>query len=153
MATYEINYVCRKLNDKPAPIIKTSQEAAKYLLGNCYEEKEAWREKTYAVYLDDSNRVKGHMLISVGGINATNIDKRLIAKGAIDSLARSVVLSHNHPSGNVVPSINDINVTKQLKTMLGCFDIRLLDHIIIGDEEYYSFSEEVKFKLPNNKKQ
>ena len=74
--------------------------------------------------------------------NATIIDKKIICKVAIDSLCSGVILVHNHPSGDVKPGKSDIQQTIDVKKALGVFDITLLDHIILSDKAYYSFTEE-----------
>lgn len=147
MATYEIHYTRRKLSDiSPEPLM-TPQKAVLYLLDNCYAKDELWREQSYALFLDRTNRVKGHMLLSYGGTTGTAFDLRLIVKGALDSFAEAVILSHNHPSGDSAPSQDDIQNTGKLKQALGVFDMKLIDHIIIGENEIFSFQEERKLKI------
>lgn len=84
------------------------------------------------------------MKISQGGISGTVVDVKLIARYAIEHLGSSVILVHNHPSGNLIPSNADINITKKVKNGLETLDIGLLDHIILSpeDDKYFSFADE-----------
>lgn len=82
--------------------------------------------------------------ISKGGITGTVVDTRIICKLVIEHNASAVIIAHNHPSGNLTPSMADEKVTKQVKDALLLFDVSLNDHIIIGDQEYYSFSDNSK---------
>lgn len=84
----------------------------------------------------------GYAKISQGGLSNTIIDIRLIAKYAIDVLAASVILVHNHPSGSVLPSSCDNELTRRVAQGLKLLNIKLLDHIIISEDNYYSFSDE-----------
>jgi DNA repair protein RadC len=96
-------------------------------------------EEFHVIYLNNSNIVLDHKCISKGGITATIADGRIIFKEAILLNSTSIILAHNHPSGNVQPSDADINLTKNLKEFGKCIDISLLDHLIIADNLYFSF--------------
>jgi DNA repair protein RadC len=80
--------------------------------------------------------------ISQGGITGTVVDPRLVAKYAVESLAVGVILAHNHPSGNLKPSTPDKVLTDKVKEGLKYLDIKLLDHIILTNDGYYSMMEE-----------
>jgi DNA repair protein RadC len=80
--------------------------------------------------------------ISKGGISGTVVDARLILKPAIEHLASSIILCHNHPSGQLKPSEQDISLTKKLKESARLMEISVLDHLIIGDQKYLSFADE-----------
>lgn len=95
----------------------------------------------YILLLNNSLKVQGFAKISQGGITETTADTRLIAKYAIDSFSTNVVLAHNHPSGNKIPSNNDKKLTDKVVKALQLLDIRVLDHIIITDNDYYSFAD------------
>lgn len=99
-------------------------------------------ESCFIILMNRANKIIGWYKVSSGGLNATIIDKRIICKVAIDALASGVILVHNHPSGEVKPSSADIKRTKELKDCLDLFDIKLLDHIILSEKKYYSFSDE-----------
>jgi DNA repair protein RadC len=99
-------------------------------------------EEFWMLLLNRANKVIRAEHISKGGITGTVVDVRLIAKSALEHHTSSVILGHNHPSGNLKPSQNDIDITKKIKEALNLFDISLFDHLIIGDGAYYSFTDE-----------
>lgn len=153
MATYEILYERRLVKDgPPSPVIDGPQKAVDYFMSNCYVPSEMWREKVYALFLDRSKRPSGHLLVGVGDDSSVTLSNKLIAKGALDSLASGVILCHNHPSGNPRPGQDDIRATGALKKGLSCLDIELVDHIILGESAFFSFSEEVERKYVNQSK-
>ncbi|MDR0713207.1 MAG: DNA repair protein RadC [Bacteroidales bacterium] len=98
-------------------------------------------EEFWLLFLNRSNRVIDTQRISYGGLSETTVDVRLVIKPAIDRLASSIALCHNHPSGNAFPSPQDKLVTKRIKEGGALLDVRLLDHIIISDDKYYSFAD------------
>ncbi len=116
--------------------------AANYLKQNVFKKDDSWREQAYLLTLDKGFNVTGAMLLSVGSLDSTVIDNKLVLKTAIDTLASGVILAHNHPSGNVMPSAADIKVTEDLKRILDIFSIKLVDHIILADDTFYSFNED-----------
>lgn len=99
-------------------------------------------EEFWIVLLNRANKVIKIESISKGGISGTVVDVRLVSKSAIENNTSSVILAHNHPSGNLKPSQNDVEITKKIKEALKLFDITLFDHLIIGDQSYYSFTDE-----------
>jgi DNA repair protein RadC len=99
-------------------------------------------EEFWILILNRANQVIKEICISKGGISATVVDVRIICKAAIESNASGIILSHNHPSGNLQPSNEDRNITIKLKEALKLFDINLFDHLIIGDQKYFSFNDE-----------
>lgn len=120
-------------------IIKNSQTAFDILqpkIGDL-EHEEFW-----IVVMNRAHKVLDTMKISQGGITGTVIDTRIILKYAIDKRATSLIVSHNHPSGNRKPSEADINITKKIKNAAALMDITLLDHIIVADKSYFSFADE-----------
>ena len=99
-------------------------------------------EEFWVLFLNRANKILSKRKISQGGISGTVIDPRIILKIAIDQLASSIILCHNHPSGNNRPSTEDIKVTKKMAEAGKLFDIPILDHIIIAGDKYYSFADE-----------
>lgn len=99
-------------------------------------------EEFWILLLNRSNKVMDKKKMSQGGIAGTVTDIRMILKYALDSLASSLILCHNHPSGNEKPSEADITITRKLKDAAGIMDISLLDHVIIAGQKYYSFADE-----------
>lgn len=98
-------------------------------------------EEVWVLFLNRANKVVENIQISKGGLTATVVDIRLIMKEGIQSLASAMVLCHNHPSGNTQPSDDDDQITKRLKEAGHIMDIRLLDHIIVCDNSYYSYMD------------
>ena len=147
MNTYEYRIVGRRLAGVPETKGDSPEEAAVYITSRCLKEEDAWRETAFALFLDRKNRILGHMLVSVGGPNSTVMDPAVVAKGAVGTLANGVIITHNHPSGDPAPSKEDIERTRRLKLALSLFDIKLLDHIIIGDGKAYSFNDERTFNI------
>ncbi len=99
-------------------------------------------EEFWILLLNRANAVIKMECISKGGISGTVVDARLILKPAIEHLASGIILCHNHPSGQLKPSEQDILLTKKLKEGVKLIDISLLDHLIIGNSKYFSFADE-----------
>jgi DNA repair protein RadC len=99
-------------------------------------------EEFWILLLNRANRVIDKIRISQGGISGTIIDTRIILKNAVDRLASTIILCHNHPSGNLKPSDADIRITSKMKESSQLMDINLIDHIIIADNTYFSFADE-----------
>ncbi len=99
-------------------------------------------EEFWMLLLNRSNKVIEKTKISQGGVGGTVIDAKLILKAALEKLASGIVLCHNHPSGNLKPSQPDIEITRKLKSAAGFMDIKVLDHMIVADHSYFSFSDE-----------
>lgn len=96
-------------------------------------------EEVWVLLLNTANKVIKKMQVSKGGIVGTVVDIRMIMKEALDSLATAMILCHNHPSGNIQPSLDDDNITRRLKDAGIIMDVKLLDHVIISDNSYYSY--------------
>lgn len=99
-------------------------------------------EEFWTIFLDRSNKIIDQKCISQGGISGTVIDIRIILKMGIEKLASSLVLIHNHPSGNLTPSKEDLAITKKCKEAGAVMDISVIDHLIIGNNNYLSFADE-----------
>ncbi len=104
-------------------------------------------ESMFLLLLNNSNETIGFAKISQGGITGTLVDVRLVAKIALDALAISIVMVHNHPSGTLKPSTADNNITRKLAEGLKFLDIKFLDHLIITEDSYYSYSDERNINL------
>ena len=94
------------------------------------------------VYLNRANKVNHFEIISEGGLTGTVADPRIILRSALEKDAVSIVLCHNHPSGSLKPSRADEELTLKIKEAARYFDIKVLDHIIVSDEGYFSFADE-----------
>ncbi|MCM1532081.1 MAG: DNA repair protein RadC [Bacteroides sp.] len=99
-------------------------------------------EKFYALLLAQSGRLLRKVLISEGGLAATVVDARKVFKFAIDEQASGLILAHNHPSGNLRPSPEDISITEKIKDGAKLLDLYLFDHIIVSGNRYFSFTDE-----------
>jgi DNA repair protein RadC len=99
-------------------------------------------EEFWILLLSRSNSIISKQKISQGGISGTITDVRLILKSAIDNMASGLILCHNHPSGNLKPSEQDIALTQKLKEAAKLMDINVLDHIIVTNSKYFSFADE-----------
>ena len=124
--------------------ITASAQAAGYLRENLtfLDHEESW-----ILLLNSAKLPLAKKMITVGTIKSTQIDHRRIIKEALMTNATSIILFHNHPSGNPAPSVSDINETNKLRNACDIFDIALLDHIIVTDKSYYSFADETQNKF------
>jgi len=120
----------------------TGSDAVYKLLLEIWSKQIDTREEIIILLLDRSNNVLGYHVLSMGGITGTVADLRLLFGVALKSLATSVILAHNHPSGNLNPSQSDITLTKKVKEAGNIMDIQLLDHLIVTKDGYYSFMDE-----------
>lgn len=99
-------------------------------------------EEFWIVLLNKANHVINKIRISSGGVSGVLVDSKMVFKPALEALASSIILVHNHPSGNLKPSQADIDLTKKLKQAGQYLDIAVLDHLIIAHSGYYSFADE-----------
>lgn len=99
-------------------------------------------EEFWAIYLNQSNKVIHIAQLTQGGINQSIVDIRIVFKTALEHFATGLIISHNHPSGNLKPSQEDIKITKQIKEAGNMMNIQLLDHLIITQNSYLSFADE-----------
>jgi DNA repair protein RadC len=101
-------------------------------------------EEFWVLLLNRANRVINKVRISEGGIAGTVVDPKKVFKVAIESYCTGILLGHNHPSGNCTPSEQDCQLTRKLVDAGKLIDISVLDHIIVGNDQYYSFADEGK---------
>ncbi|MBQ0124281.1 MAG: DNA repair protein RadC [Bacteroidales bacterium] len=139
MAIFELTRRMNSETEDNQPIIRESSTVMQ-IMGPILQNLP--HEECWAIYLNRGNRLLSKERISIGGVDHTSIDIRIIVKKAVEKLASSVILVHNHPSGNRFPGEADRNQTAALKNALNVFDIALLDHIIVAGNKYFSFSDE-----------
>lgn len=121
------------------PVVKTSRDIAEYLKALLKD----YKYEVFAVlFLNQANKINHFEIVSRGGITGTVADPRVILRKALEEDAVALVLSHNHPSGNLKPSRADVDLTQKIKEAARYFDIKVLDHIIVSEEGYYSFSDD-----------
>ena len=101
-------------------------------------------ESFYVVALNNANNTLSFMKVSTGGITGTVVDVRLVASFLLQSLAVGCILAHNHPSGTLKPSTGDLDITDKLVKGLKLLDIKVIDHLIITENEFYSFADNNK---------
>jgi len=99
-------------------------------------------EEFWAIFLNQSNKVIHLAQLTQGGINQSIVDIRIVFKTALEHFATGIIVSHNHPSGNLKPSAEDIGITKKIKEAGNLMNIQLLDHLIITQNSYLSFADE-----------
>ncbi len=120
-------------------VVRSSRDIAHYLQATL---KDYNYEVFAVVFLNRANKINHFEIISKGGITGTVADPRIILKKALEEDATSIVLCHNHPSGNLQPSKADEELTKKIKEAANYLDIRIIDHIIVSEEGFYSFADE-----------
>ncbi len=99
-------------------------------------------EEFWLLILNRANQVTKKELISRGGVSGTVVDTKIIFKTAVENYASSIIICHNHPSGNLNPSEADLKITKNIKDAGKIMEIPLLDHIIVSEKGFYSFADE-----------
>lgn len=122
--------------DKPA--VRDSREVANYLRIML---QDYTREVFAVLFLNQANRVNHFEVVSQGGITGTVADPRVILKKALEVNAVNFILCHNHPSGNLKPSRADEELTYKIREAAKFFDIKVVDHIIVSDDGYFSFAD------------
>lgn len=120
-------------------VITSSTDIANFLQTKLKDYK---NEVFAVVFLNRSNKINNFQIISEGGITGTVADPRIILKRALEENAVSIILCHNHPSGSLKPSKADQELTYKIKEAAKYLDIKVLDHLIVSDEGYYSFADE-----------
>lgn len=130
----------RKDTDKSTRYTITSSKSAFILLEPLMSD--LTHEEFWVLYLDRANHIIDKVKISQGGTTGTVMDVKIIIKQALDKLTQAIIIAHNHPSGNRKPSNSDIQVTNKIKEAAAFFDINLLDHIIVANNDYFSFADE-----------
>ena len=121
--------------------ISNSQGAYEILTNLFPENTMDYRETFIVLYLNRANQVLGYSVISQGGTSNTTVDIKMVIQTALLAKASCIMLAHNHPSGNLHPSSDDNRITNRIIEAARLFDITVLDHIIITNESYYSFTD------------
>jgi DNA repair protein RadC len=137
IAVFELNKRIRYLKNANARV-QSSKDVFEYMKGRVPDEK---KEHLTVLFLDAKNRVMKHEIVSVGTLTASLIHPREIFKAAIRESAHAIILVHNHPSGDVQPSNADKQVTTILRQAGALLQMEVLDHVITGTEEWFSFRD------------
>lgn len=122
--------------------IKSSRDAYNALIEMYDADEIDYIESSYILLLNHANHVIGKRLLSTGGRSACIIDTAVVAQISLSKNAHAIILSHNHPSGNLDASQQDIDITRRVKNALDLFDIKVLDHIIVTSDGYMSMADE-----------
>ena len=139
----EVELVYRsKVKASERPLISSSFDAYTLLKELWDDGKMDLVEQFKVLFLNRANRVLSLFNVSSGGITGTVADPRLIYTAALKQNAVSLILSHNHPSGSLKPSRQDEELTQKIKGAGAFLDIKVLDHVILSSEGYYSFADE-----------
>jgi len=140
LAMYEIFRRTNKLTKKGfKQKINTAQDVFNYFVDELQDKK---KEQFYALFLDTKNKIIGEELISVGTLNTSLVHPREVFNPAIKASANSIILIHNHPSGDCKPSKDDLDVTKKLRDAGELIGIKIIDHVIIGKNQFNSIIDE-----------
>lgn len=138
-ACLEIARRFQAVNIRPGVAFQGSQQVFYHYHEKLRDQK---REKFFSILLDTKHRVIKEELVSIGSLNLSIVHPREVFSSAIKEAAQSILFVHNHPSGEVIPSQEDIALTKRLVEVGKIIGIEVLDHIIIGNGRYMSFTEE-----------
>jgi DNA repair protein RadC len=139
IAALELGRRRQALASREKSIVTSSADVATYLQTLLRDH----RHEVFAVlFLNRANKINHFQIISEGGITGTVADPRVILKKALEEDAVSLILCHNHPSGSLKPSRADEELTRKIKEAATYFDIKVLDHLIVSDDGYYSFADE-----------
>lgn len=122
--------------------INSSRDASELLYEHWNKNTIEVQESFKVILLNNSNKVKGIYQLSQGGITGTLIDLRILFAVVLKSLSVAIILTHNHPSGKLLPSEADKKITQKVKKAAQLFDVKVLDHLIIAPNgDYYSFAD------------
>ena len=136
-----VHYKAASLNNAT---IKTHKDAYKMIISVWDKELINLQEQAMAFFLNRKNMLIGYRLICSGTSHQCFIDVKFLASLALHTMASSVILAHNHPSGRTEPSGADRVITEKIRLALELIDVKLIEHIIITEEGYYSFADEGK---------
>ncbi len=141
VALSELN---KRMNSKINSLVGVKLNSPQTIFEFYKDKLDGTQEHVYCIYLDAQKRIIKQQLLFIGTVNHSLVHPRDIFKMAYQLNASSIICMHNHPSGEVLPSKDDINITERLKEIGKLLGIPIIDHIIIGNEKYYSFLENGK---------
>ena len=141
LSEIKLSYMPRfKLSDRP--IVKDSRTAYEILLQHWDAGKMLLLEEFKIILLNNASRVLGIVNIAQGGITSVSVDLQIMFATTLKANASSIIMAHNHPSGTLKPSTQDILLTDKVRAAASIFGIRILDHLIITPESYFSFLDD-----------
>lgn len=136
----EVTLQYKPLREKQGKVI-SSQEAYNILLPTFREGTIEYREYAKVLYLNQQCELVAYNTVSEGGISETPVDVRMIMQGALLTNATQIIFAHNHPSGNLKPSIQDDQLTERLRKACEIMRVNLVDHLIVTSNGYYSYKD------------
>jgi DNA repair protein RadC len=136
----EVTLQYKPLREKQGKVI-SSQEAYNILLPTFREGTIEYREYAKVLYLNQQCELVAYNTVSEGGISETPVDVRMIMQGALLTNATQIIFVHNHPSGNLKPSIQDDQLTERLRKACEIMRVNLVDHLIVTSNGYYSYKD------------
>lgn len=139
VAAMELGRRRQALASREKALVSNSNDVAAYLQTLLKDHR---HEVFAVVFLNRANKINHFEIVSEGGITGTVADPRIILKKALEEDAVSIILCHNHPSGSLKPSRQDEELTQKIKEAARFFDIKVLDHIIVSDDGFFSFADE-----------
>lgn len=143
-AAFELGLRCRDENQsEKTTTVRSSEDAFRYIR---HRFENLHHEEFWIIILNRANRIVGDVCISSGGTAMTVVDVKMIVSQAINRMASSIILTHNHPSGNLTPSAQDDSLTRKVSEAMNLMDMKVLDHLIITDTGYYSYNDEGRMK-------
>jgi len=131
-----------KVKPSERPVVKSSKECYELLSSTWNENKIEFVEQFKVILLNRAQKVLGIYELSTGGVSGTVADPKLVFTAALKANACKIILTHNHPSGNLKPSMEDEQITKKMAVAGMYLDIKVIDHLIITSEGYFSFADE-----------
>lgn len=138
-AAFELGSRCRDEGIRENCTVTQSKDAYEYVRGHL---ERLDHEEFWILILSRANKITAAECVSRGGTSGTVVDVKLLMKTAIDRLASGIIAVHNHPSGNLRPSMEDDSLTRKIKEGSKLLDIRFLDHLIVTSDAYYSYNDE-----------
>jgi DNA repair protein RadC len=138
-AALELGRRRKHSSGQQAPQVSSSQDVYEYIYPYFAD---LVHEQFYLILLNRKHTIMTAVNISKGGVSGTVVDPKMVFKAAVDNLCSSLIICHNHPSGNKKPSDEDKRLTRKLQDGGECLDIKVLDHLIVTDKDYLSFADE-----------
>lgn len=138
----EIQVSYKRVTGVPYPKITTSKDAYEILIRTWDMDTIELQEQFRVMLLNRGSKAFGIYSLSQGGITGTIVDVRLLFGIALKTASTAIIVAHNHPSGNIYPSVNDKQVTDEIASIGKLLNIKLIDHLIVTTTQYYSFSDE-----------
>lgn len=135
--------ISMKYKYKPSELyeVRSSKDVA-HIARECFDaDSIAWTESFVVMSISSNGKLTGFYKISNGGLSSTTVDPKVIFQFALLANASSIIIAHNHPSGKLDPSEADKKITARINEAANIFDIKLLDHVIVTSEDWYSFAD------------